>query len=89
MGAQNEFMSKVRKWLNDEKLSASGPHYHISYSKNGDLDFGVIHIFIPEKSVAFSTDVGNWGDGLHPQLSRFFEKRDKKATLPEFPFKPE
>lgn len=81
-------MAATRTWLADEGINTRAPYYLVTYSKNGERDFGIIHILFPEKSVDFSAEVGNWANQLHDQLPRLFERRDQQATLPALPLKP-
>lgn len=85
---QSPLMASARQWIKDEGIGTRAPYYHVSYSKNGERDYGAIHVLFPMRSVAFSADVGNWADRLHEALPRFFERRDVQASMPELPFAP-
>lgn len=78
----------TRQWLTDEGIEARPPFHYVSYSKQGDRDYGVIDILFPEKSVEVSVQVTVWANSLHEALRRFFERRDNQATLPAPPIRP-
>jgi hypothetical protein len=81
-------LDAARAWIASEGIETTAPYYYVRYSKHGDRDLGQIQVFLPERSVSFSSEVGNWGTLIHEKLSRFFEKRDRQATLPDLPFRP-
>jgi hypothetical protein len=82
---QEGFYGQVQEWASAQPVKLPGPVYEVVYSRFGTNDFGVVRVFVPQRSVANDGELIAWAKQLPPAFKSLFENRQSVAGLPALP----
>jgi len=79
------FYGQAQDWATAQSVKLPGPVYEVVYIRFASNDFGVVRVFVPQRSVANDDELIAWARQLPAAFKPLFENRQSVAGVPALP----